>query len=130
VAKAFREASLKGWRYALTHGNEVADRIARDLMHRRSINDPVGFIRSQIEAVTRLTRFPVVALGSNDLARWRRIHTALSAAAMIEGNPPPEVFVYDPARDELCRRRMIWAAFGATVYSRTCRWLYLSNSNS
>ncbi|MFB3066623.1 MAG: ABC transporter substrate-binding protein, partial [Planctomycetota bacterium] len=25
VVKAFRKASLKGWRYALTHGNEVAD---------------------------------------------------------------------------------------------------------
>lgn len=81
LAKAFREASLKGWRYALTHSNEVADRIARDLPHRRSIDDPAAFIRSQIEPVTRLTHFPVVALGHNDLERWRRVHTALRRLA-------------------------------------------------
>ena len=84
VVKAFRDASLKGWRYALTHGNEVADRIARELPHRRSIDDTVAFIRSQVEPVTRLTHFPAVALGHNDLERWRRVHTALAAAGVVK----------------------------------------------
>ena len=55
LVEAFVEASIKGWRYALTHGVQVADRIARDLPRRIPISDLKEFNRSQIKSVAQLT---------------------------------------------------------------------------
>jgi len=112
MVEAFRQASLKGWRYALTHSHEMADRIAGELAEHQVVDDPDAYIHSQIGAVAQLTHYPVVPLGSNDLGRWQRIHASLAAAGLIAGDPPTEEFVYDPARAERRSRQMMWIAMG------------------
>ena len=99
LVQAFVKASIKGWRYALIHGVQVADRIARDLPRRIPVSDLKEFNRSQIKPVAQLTHFPVVPLGHRDPERWRRIHASLKSAGLAKGQPPGRDFVYDPERE-------------------------------
>lgn len=115
MVSAFVEASLKGWRYALTHGQEIADRIAGDLPRRIEVPDLAAFNRAQVNAVTALTHYPVVPLGTNDLGRWQRIHATLKAVGMASGAPPTEAFVYDPKRDEAARQAAVRSIMTAVV---------------
>ena len=113
IVKAFQKASLKGWRYALTHSSEIVQRIARQYRApHHSVKVSEALIRSQVEPVTRLTHFPAITLGANDLGRWRRIHKSFVAAGVGKGDPPSADFVYDPAREQRRHTQMVIFASG------------------
>ena len=96
VARAFRAASLKGWEYALTHQNEIADRLLAELPRLPGIADPAGFIRYQAELARALARFPAVALGHSNPDRWNRIQASLLLSGAVLRTAEPADFVYDP----------------------------------
>ena len=107
LVKAFVEASIKGWRYALTHGIEIADRISSDLPRKVPVSDLKAFNRFQIDPVKQLTHFPVIPLGQNDPQRWRNIHASMKTAGVVFGTPPGDDFIFDPQR-EADKRLQIW----------------------
>lgn len=97
IVRRFRDASLRGWAYALDHPAEIAARLVAELPPPPGIADPAGFARYQIAVAQQLSRFPAVPLGHSSLARWNRIEAALAADRALVRTADADSFVYDPA---------------------------------
>jgi len=83
VVRRFREASLKGWAYALDHVDEVAGWLPSDLPP-PGIADPAGFAHYQAGVARELARYPDIALGHSSPERWTHIEESLvDAGAMV-----------------------------------------------
>lgn len=111
----FRDASLRGWRYALEHPEEIAQRIAYELP--RSPNDqleyPLAFNLFQSEQVKKLTIFPVIEVGHVNHDRWERMHALLIQTGLIAGECDIEALIFDPQRWEARR----WARTASILFT-------------
>ncbi|MGH7091967.1 MAG: ABC transporter substrate-binding protein, partial [Stellaceae bacterium] len=106
TVRRFREASLKGWAYALDHADEIAARLVKDLPPPPGISDAAGFARYQIGVARELARYPAVPLGHSSLERWARIEQSLADSGALVRTTGPASFVYDPAAES--GRRTEW----------------------
>ncbi len=96
TAQRFREASLKGWEYALQHPDEIAARIVAELPVAVPVADAAGFARYQSEVARKLAGFPNTPLGQSNLERWNAIQQSLIAIGAISHPSDLEAFLYDP----------------------------------
>ena len=94
LVQRFRDASLKGWAYALDHPDEVSARLVNDLPAPPGITDPTGFAKYQVSVAKVLSRYPEIALGHSNLERWTRIEDSLAAAGTLVRVADPTRFVY------------------------------------
>jgi ABC-type nitrate/sulfonate/bicarbonate transport system substrate-binding protein len=118
MVRRFREASIKGWGYALQHPDEVAAHILADLPVRVPVSDPVGFGRYQTEVARKLARYPEVPLGHSNPERWSRIQESLIAIGAISRPADLEAFLYDPgtpARNGADRQAPVLGVAGAVA---------------
>jgi ABC-type nitrate/sulfonate/bicarbonate transport system substrate-binding protein len=128
MVRSFREASLKGWDYALQHQDEIAQRLVAELPPPAGIADPAGFARYQGEVARRLARYPDVALGHSNPDRWDRIEASLIGVGALLRTADTDDFIYDP--DAAARSRTDLRAFlilGATLAGglAVTLWLWL-----
>ena len=83
VVAAMRDASLRGWDYALAHPEEIVDLILSDYSRDQS--------RSHLLFEARETRGliqpDVIPLGTGDPARWRHMAEVFQEAGFIEDGP-------------------------------------------
>ncbi|MCH9046064.1 MAG: ABC transporter substrate-binding protein, partial [SAR324 cluster bacterium] len=98
LVERFLQASLRGWRYALDHPEEIADRIAAELPR---YYPPAGeerreFNRAQIAEVTRLSHYPIIELGHINPERWRRMHQTLMRSGLVQNELDLDSLIYDP----------------------------------
>ena len=98
LVKDFTAASLRGWRYALEHPHEVAERIIQSYSPRFPIEDWPGFVRFQIEPVRDLTLHEIVEVGNVNPARWERMHETLVELGLAEGEFDVDAAIFDPVR--------------------------------
>lgn len=96
TAQRFREASIKGWEYALQHPDEIAARISAEPPAQASVADPAAFARYQSEVARRLTRFPDVPLGHSTQERWSEAQQGLLAAGAMSRPAELDAFLYEP----------------------------------
>jgi ABC-type nitrate/sulfonate/bicarbonate transport system substrate-binding protein len=96
LVRRFREASLKGWAYALDHPDEIAGRLASELPPPPGITDPAAFAKYQVTVAKVLSRYPAIALGHSSLERWTRIEDSLAAAGSLVRTASASRFIYDP----------------------------------
>jgi ABC-type nitrate/sulfonate/bicarbonate transport system substrate-binding protein len=96
LVQRFREASVKGWEYALQHPDELAMRIAAELPAQAAVSDTTGFARYQTEVARKLARYPDVPLGYSNPERWERIQQSLIAAGVITRPADLGAFLYAP----------------------------------
>jgi ABC-type nitrate/sulfonate/bicarbonate transport system substrate-binding protein len=82
TVRRFREASIRGWQYALQHPEEIAARVA-ELPAAVPVRDPGGFAHYQSEVARKLARLPDVPLGHSDVERWSGIQQSLIATGVI-----------------------------------------------
>jgi ABC-type nitrate/sulfonate/bicarbonate transport system substrate-binding protein len=120
AAQRFRQASIKGWDYALRHPDEIAARIVAELPIKVPVSDAAGFARYQSEIARRLARFPEVAIGQSDTARWSANQQSLAAIAAISRPADLAAFLYDPGAEarRIIERQIlliIVAAIGAAL---------------
>jgi ABC-type nitrate/sulfonate/bicarbonate transport system substrate-binding protein len=106
LVQHFREASLKGWAYALAHPDEIAGRLVSDLPPPPGIADPAGFNRYQVTVAQVLSRYPTVELGHSSPERWSRIESSLAGVGALVAVADPDSFVYDP--EGRARTRTDW----------------------
>jgi ABC-type nitrate/sulfonate/bicarbonate transport system substrate-binding protein len=97
MVQHFREASLKGWEYALQHPNALAARISSELPMRVAVSDPSGFARYQTEVARKLARYPDLPLGYSNPERWSRIQQSLITAGVVSRPADLDAFLYRPA---------------------------------
>jgi PAS domain S-box-containing protein len=91
--KAFREASLRGWKYAMDHPEDLITII------RRKYNRKLSREQLQFEAVEMrsLINPNVIEIGYMDRARWQHIVDAYKKAGQISANIPLKDFIYATA---------------------------------
>jgi NMT1/THI5 like len=108
LVQRFREASVKGWEYALQHPEEIAARILTELPIQVAMSDPAGFTRYQTEVARELARYPDVPLGHSNPERWGRIQQSLIEIGEITQPADLDAFLYNP--DAAARHRSDWQA--------------------
>ena len=108
MVRRFREASIKGWEYALQHSEEIAARMLTELPIQAAVSDPAGFTRYQTEIARKLARYPDVPLGLSNPERWGRIQQSLIEIGEITQPADLDAFLYKP--DAAARYRSDWQA--------------------
>ncbi|HZF76938.1 MAG TPA: ABC transporter substrate-binding protein [Acetobacteraceae bacterium] len=118
----FREASLRGWRYALENGEEMARRITEQLPRTLTLQDRLGYNLFQVPIVRELTLYPVVELGNVNPDRWRRMVSQLVRAGVVPEGTALSIddFFFDPERDRAQRQRqqqvlLLWSLAGSVA---------------
>jgi len=96
MVQHFREASVKGWGYALQHPDALAARIFAELPVRVAVSDPAGFARYQTEVARELARYPDVPFGYSNPERWSNIQQSLIAIGAISRAADLDTFLYSP----------------------------------
>lgn len=92
--RAFREASLRGWAYALEHVEEMVALIRE----RYAPGLEAEALRFEARQMRRLLHAELVEPGYMNLARWRDIARSYAEQGMLPAEFPLEGFVYVPPR--------------------------------
>lgn len=95
--KAFLEASLKGWRYAIAHRDEVIDLICS----KYSTEYKPSRLRIEADRIIPLLEPELVETGYMCPARWRRIADIFSEVDLLPAGYPLDGFIYDPAEKDM-----------------------------
>ena len=89
---AFREASLRGWRYALDHPEELVG-----LIHQRYAPElPVEFLRYEARQMRGLIRPELVDIGYMNPGRWRHMADTYAELGMLPADFPLTGFLWEP----------------------------------
>ncbi|NOZ68250.1 MAG: ABC transporter substrate-binding protein, partial [Deferribacteres bacterium] len=90
--KAFREASLRGWNYAMEHSDEIIDVILDKYNPRLSRE----LLRFEAEATRKLMLPNVIEIGHMNPGRWRHIADTYVRLGMVRPGYSLKGFLYDP----------------------------------
>ncbi len=91
--KAFRQASLEGWYYAMDHPQEIIDL----LLNRYHVSKSREHLNFEADAVRSLIIPDVIDLGHMNPWRWRHMAETFIKAGMVENDKFLQGFSYDPA---------------------------------
>ncbi|QDX80556.1 hypothetical protein B9N43_04385 [Denitratisoma sp. DHT3] len=91
--RAFREASLRGWKYALDHPEEIARLIQSQYRGQHDLD----FYRFESRQMLPLIDAGLVEVGYMNPDRWHRIANTYANLGMLPRDPPLTGFLYDPA---------------------------------
>ena len=112
VVASFREASLRGWEYAMSHPDEMADLIIARFGNRKG-KDQLLF---EYEQMLPLLRPELVALGYMYPGRWQHIADVYAELGMMQADFQIKDFLYNP--DTLHIPIWVyWAAGGVVGFS-------------
>jgi ABC-type nitrate/sulfonate/bicarbonate transport system substrate-binding protein len=96
TVRRFREATLKGWEYALHHPDDMINRLVADKPGEPPVADIAGFDRYQADVARRLSRYPEIPLGYSNADRWTQIEAGMIGAGVLERSADLTGFVYSP----------------------------------
>ncbi|WP_374480437.1 diguanylate cyclase domain-containing protein [Zoogloea sp.] len=91
--RAFREASLRGWQYAMQHPEEIVDL----LLAKYSTQHPRDFYLFEAQRMASLMRTDLVEVGYMNRGRWRHIANTYADLGLLPGNYALNGFLYEPA---------------------------------
>ena len=111
--KAFRQASLEGWYYAMDHPQEIIDL----LINSYQVDKSRKHLEFEAEAVRSLIVPDVIDLGHMNPWRWRHMTETFIKAGMVENDKFLHGFIYeaDPIADKEKLLRYIKIAVGITL---------------
>lgn len=90
---AFREASLRGWQYAMDHPEEIADLIL-ERYGRRHSREHLLF---EAEEMRRLMQPDLISIGHINPGRWRSIAEVYAESGMLPAKYSLDGFIFDEA---------------------------------
>jgi diguanylate cyclase (GGDEF)-like protein/PAS domain S-box-containing protein len=93
LVRAFREASIRGWRYAMDHPTEVADMILARYGQRHSREH----LLFEAAEMARLMQPDLVEIGHMSPGRWQHVADTYAELGMLPGGTQLEGFLYDAA---------------------------------
>ncbi len=88
--EAFREASLRGWKYAMEHPEEIITTILWKYDSKRS-KEHLHFEAVEMRALIQPN---VIEIGYMNPSRWRQIVNTYKQSGQISKNIPVETFIY------------------------------------
>jgi diguanylate cyclase (GGDEF)-like protein len=119
-AEAFRAASLRGWEYAMSHQEEIAE-----LIHAKYAPDlPVDKLRFEAESMVPLVRSDLVELGHTHVGRWQHIFDVYRELGLVPEGTRPDIrgLIYQPPtpRD---LRWLLWVLAVAALILAVVIWI-------
>lgn len=90
--RAFRDASLRGWRYAMEHPEEIAVLIVT----KYSRQHPRDFYRFEAQRMAPLLRADLVEVGYMNQGRWRHIAETYADLGLLPADFSLDGFLYEP----------------------------------
>ncbi|WP_184415156.1 ABC transporter substrate-binding protein [Rhodocyclus tenuis] len=91
--RAMREASLRGWQYAMEHPEEIAE-----LIHAKySQQHPRDFYMAEARRMAPLLRTDLIEVGYMNPGRWRHIADTYADLGLLPRAYPLDGFLYDPS---------------------------------
>ncbi|WEF31347.1 PAS domain S-box protein [Pseudoduganella chitinolytica] len=105
-ARAMREATLKGWRYAMAHPEEIVDLIRARYPDRLTREH----LMHEARATAPLLEQPLIELGYSNPVRWQAIADAYAALGMMPAHFPLQGFLYQEPQP---RSQWPWLGAGA-----------------
>ncbi|WP_235187671.1 ABC transporter substrate-binding protein [Methylobacter tundripaludum] len=90
--KAFRQASLEGWYYAMDHPQEIIDL----LLNKYKVTKSRDHLNFEADAIRPLIVPDVIDLGHMNPWRWRHMAETFIKAGMVENDKFLQNFSYDP----------------------------------
>ncbi len=96
LVKRFRDASIKGWKYALQNPEKMVARISQELPRINTVQDLIAFNRFQSKEILGLIRYPEVEIGNVNPERWKRMHHDLMKIEILKHPLKIENLVFDP----------------------------------
>jgi len=94
---AFRDASLRGWQYALEHPEEAIDLIVRQWATDKSR----PLLRLEADGVRESVMADLVEIGHISELRWIKIRDQLSGLGLVPKGQALEGFIFRPAQTAL-----------------------------
>ena len=106
LAERFRDASNRGWLYAMEHPEEIAKKIVQRVPGNsgRKISDVEQFNRFQIDRVKEIMLYPYITIGHISRERWERENELLLRLGIVENPASHNVIVFDPAHQKQQRQ--------------------------
>jgi diguanylate cyclase (GGDEF)-like protein/PAS domain S-box-containing protein len=92
--KAFRTASLRGWKYAMEHADEITSLILAKYTQRH----PRQFFLYQASQMQTLMHPELVEIGDFNMGRWRHIADSYAALGLLPEHYALEGFFYNQPR--------------------------------
>jgi diguanylate cyclase (GGDEF)-like protein/PAS domain S-box-containing protein len=89
----FRDASLRGWRYAIDHPEEIADLI----LSRHSQRHSRAHLLFEAKQMRELMQPDLVEIGHMIPGRWRHIANVYAEVGMLPADASIDGLLYDPA---------------------------------
>jgi diguanylate cyclase (GGDEF)-like protein len=104
--RAFREASLRGWQYAMEHPEEIADLI----LAKYSQQHPREFYLFEAKRMVPLLRTDLIEVGYMTRGRWRHIADTYADLGLLPRDYPLTGFLYEPeTRPDLTKLYIVLA---------------------
>jgi diguanylate cyclase (GGDEF)-like protein len=119
--EAFRRATLKGWRYAMDHPEEIIDLLLNQY-HVPKSRDHLEF---EAKSMRPLILPDIVEIGHMNPGRWQHMAEAFTDVGMGDKNFSLEGFIYDPSpsrelNDLKKQIKLIsWVSIGALTLAAT-----------
>ena len=101
--KAFKEASLRGWEYALTHPTETIDLI----LAKYALRQTRGQVQYEAERIEALVHADLVAIGYMNTGRWRHIADNYAEIGLLPQDYALDGFLYDPEKDKSAQNELL-----------------------
>jgi diguanylate cyclase (GGDEF)-like protein/PAS domain S-box-containing protein len=90
--RAFRQASLRGWQYAMEHPEEIADLLTRLYPDRH----PRAFYLFEADRMVDLLRADLIEIGYMHPGRWRHIADTYAELGLLPSEFSLQGFLYQP----------------------------------
>ncbi|RMF19575.1 MAG: diguanylate cyclase, partial [Gammaproteobacteria bacterium] len=124
--EAFRQATLKGWRYALEHKNELVQLI----LNQYAQNASPAKLTYEANTLETLMLSEVVDIGHMSRVRWEKIRDQLANLGMIPKNLSLDGFLYEPRKSVGWGVLMPWAiGLGALFLTALAILTWVARSN-
>ncbi len=99
LVEKFLRATLEGWRYAMSHRNEIAEKITATLpRYVYKYEDFGAYNQAFAQVIDEYTLTPYVELGHIDESRWQEIYDTLERLGEIQTPYNPAQLIDKPKR--------------------------------
>lgn len=131
IVNRFKEASIKGWQYALENKEETIDYIVNNLTRVKTVDDLRKFNTFQSNGISKITHYPVIEIGHTNPDRWEKMHNTLKSIGVATGEIDIDNFIYNPEKEAELKAEKLSNIFKYSALAVavslvvTCAWIQM-----
>jgi len=109
IVNRFTEASKKGWLYALSHKQEIAEKISNELpRYLVEYDDPLRYNLAFAEQIESLLQYPEKAIGHINKDRWFNMNERIRTLGLVSARLENDHFYFEPTSSEKYSKQSIF----------------------